>query len=116
MLTACWCPMLFLLPVFNVLGFPVFFSVPVSLDFFRVFFLYHQSICTNLFGPLFLTLDELQTLDWLWYPLSCGLRSEVRRAWIRNLCTGRGLNLGPLAWRKPLDHGTPLIVGGIGTF
>ena len=50
---------------------PIFFSVPMPLDFF-VFFLCHRStcICTLSLGPHLLTLGEFQIWDWRWYPLN----------------------------------------------
>jgi len=56
--------------------FPVFLSVPVSLDFCHVF-PYELSNRTHSFNLLFLTLGEFQAWDWLWYSLTCGTRSGV---------------------------------------
>src|SRR6218665_2231134 len=71
-------------------------------------------------NPLFLTLGEFQIWDWLFYPLTCGLRggagvllkqqyqSKFPDQWCKGHCSlGRGLNLGSLTWQSrthPLDH------------
>src|SRR6218665_74754 len=89
---------------FHAYAFPVFISVPVSLDFSSVFFIYERSICT-------LSL-ALSSSPWLssrlgagsaGMRLTCSPRGGVGCAWNRNLnrnvCPGRGLNLAPLNWQ-----------------
>jgi len=48
----------------------------MSLDVFLVFPL-RPKICIHSLDPLFLTLGEFQTWDWLWYPLTCDLRGRL---------------------------------------
>jgi len=76
--TIRWCPMFFSSPFPMSWCFTVFFSVHVSLDFFRVlFFTTKVSICIPSPDPLFLTVGDFQAWDWLWYPLTCDPRGRV---------------------------------------
>src|SRR6218665_841885 len=112
--SALWYPMLFPSPFFHVLVFPVFFSAPVSLDFFRVC-LFTTKLSAPFRSTLFLTLSEFQAWDWLWYPLNLWSQRQswgVHGAEIFNpvFCPGRGLNLGPYSWQsgmQPLDQCAP---------
>src|SRR6218665_3349209 len=69
-------------------------------------------------NPLFLTLGEFQIWDWLFYPLTCGLRGGagvlLKQQYQSKFLAGRGLNLGSLTWQSsthPLDHRAPRMSG-----
>src|SRR6218665_788327 len=72
--TASWCLMLFPSSFSMFWCFPVFFSVPLSLDLFCVFSLHEISLSLD---PLFRTIGELQAWDWLRYPLTCDPRGRI---------------------------------------
>ena len=77
--TAHWCTMLLTLPFPMSLCFLVFFSVPLSLDFFNAFSLWpkYVHLCTHSLNPLLCTPGEFQAWDSLWYTLTRGPRGGV---------------------------------------
>lgn len=97
------CSRLFPSPLSHVMVFPVFFSVPLSLDFFRAF------LATEVSAPI----GEFHAWDWLWYPLTCSPRVGVYRcAWISPGFELRISHLAvqPATARPPLKYSLIIII------